>query len=208
MMLIELFAPQGALDGQGRSHLAERLLHELVSHEGTPQEIIEAARRLWHVVVHEPGVWVTGGGAVEPQDPRYFVRVSLPADSHMLSAEMRSHFVSTITRVLADTHGDADRFAREPLVSVHLVDVPSYGTLGRTMRDADVVRLVMGAVDAPAGASTPVAPGADTAIDPICGMTVALTDTAITLEHDGATYAFCAAGCRDVFAERMAAAAH
>lgn len=39
-----------------------------------------------------------------------------------------------------------------------------------------------------------------TAVDPVCGMTVALTDNAITLEHEGTTYAFCCAGCRDSFA--------
>lgn len=33
-------------------------------------------------------------------------------------------------------------------------------------------------------------------------MTVQLTDTAITIEDDGVLYAFCAAGCRDLFVEQ------
>ena len=49
-------------------------------------------------------------------------------------------------------------------------------------------------------------PVPDTAVDPICGMSVALTETAITLEHDGATYAFCNAGCRDIFVAQQRAA--
>jgi YHS domain-containing protein len=49
-------------------------------------------------------------------------------------------------------------------------------------------------------------PAPGTAIDPICGMTVALTDTAIILEHQGTTYAFCCNGCRAVFAEQLRAA--
>ncbi|MEU4293191.1 TRASH domain-containing protein [Kribbella sp. NPDC026596] len=46
---------------------------------------------------------------------------------------------------------------------------------------------------------------ADTAVDPVCGMTVQLFGTPITLVHNDATYAFCCAGCRNVFAERASA---
>ena len=37
------------------------------------------------------------------------------------------------------------------------------------------------------------------AIDPICGMTVAITPTALAADYDGTTYYFCAAGCRRRF---------
>jgi len=37
------------------------------------------------------------------------------------------------------------------------------------------------------------------AIDPVCGMTVDPADAAATAEHDGKTYYFCAASCRDRF---------
>jgi Cu+-exporting ATPase len=50
-----------------------------------------------------------------------------------------------------------------------------------------------------------VEPGADTATDPVCGMTVALGDTAILLTRDGRTYAFCGDPCRQVFVEQLAA---
>lgn len=44
------------------------------------------------------------------------------------------------------------------------------------------------------------------AIDPICGMTVAITADALRAEHAGTTYYFCAAGCRRAFLADPAAA--
>jgi xanthine dehydrogenase accessory factor len=38
-----------------------------------------------------------------------------------------------------------------------------------------------------------------TAIDPVCGMTVAADDTSRPFEHDGETYYFCCPGCRAAF---------
>jgi P-type Cu+ transporter len=35
----------------------------------------------------------------------------------------------------------------------------------------------------------------ETAIDPICGMAVAIAGAAHTLEHEGTTYYFCGRGC-------------
>ena len=50
----------------------------------------------------------------------------------------------------------------------------------------------------PASPLDAVAPSAE-AVDPVCGMTVAITPAAISLEHDGTTYYFCCAGCRASF---------
>jgi len=43
------------------------------------------------------------------------------------------------------------------------------------------------------------APQIDDAIDLVCGMTVAVRPESIQLEHRGATYYFCGAGCRQAF---------
>jgi len=51
---------------------------------------------------------------------------------------------------------------------------------------------------AAAGAQPTIAAPPD-AIDPICGMTVAITAGAINATHDGTTYYFCAEGCRRRF---------
>jgi xanthine dehydrogenase accessory factor len=53
-------------------------------------------------------------------------------------------------------------------------------------------------------------PVAAEAIDPVCGMSVAVTAQAISAEHDGVTYYFCGPGCRDAFlddVERFATSA-
>lgn len=39
------------------------------------------------------------------------------------------------------------------------------------------------------------------AVDPVCGMSVTPSASAITAEHDGTTYYFCCAGCRRAFSE-------
>ncbi|HEY5668490.1 MAG TPA: XdhC family protein [Anaerolineales bacterium] len=43
------------------------------------------------------------------------------------------------------------------------------------------------------------APVSETAIDPVCGMTVEIATARYSLEHQGSMYYFCAAGCRHKF---------
>jgi xanthine dehydrogenase accessory factor len=47
-------------------------------------------------------------------------------------------------------------------------------------------------------AETPDRPG--TAIDPVCGMSVATVDTSLHLDHEGTRYWFCGSGCLRAFA--------
>ena len=47
--------------------------------------------------------------------------------------------------------------------------------------------------------------GHDTAIDPVCGMTVDKASAQHTLEHEGARYYFCCRTCRDKFAANPSA---
>jgi xanthine dehydrogenase accessory factor len=42
--------------------------------------------------------------------------------------------------------------------------------------------------------------GSGTAIDPVCGMTVAATESSLHLDHDGRRYYFCGSGCLRAFA--------
>lgn len=44
----------------------------------------------------------------------------------------------------------------------------------------------------------------ETATDPVCGMTVAVNDEAITYDHEGRTYYFCGERCRENFAKAPA----
>lgn len=48
-------------------------------------------------------------------------------------------------------------------------------------------------------ASAPQAPAPATAVDPVCGMTVAAAESTLQIEHNGVTVYFCSPGCRAAF---------
>ena len=50
----------------------------------------------------------------------------------------------------------------------------------------------------PPTATQPCRPARE-AVDPVCGMTVPADASSRPFEHDGVTYYFCCAGCRDRF---------
>ncbi|MGH3446107.1 MAG: YHS domain-containing protein [Nocardioidaceae bacterium] len=103
---------------------------------------------------------------------------------------------------------DPERLYNEPYLWVHFIEVPErhFGSMGQLLGTADIMKMI---TDSGKGHS-PGAEGADytaadptpgTAIDPICGMTVPLTNTTLTVEQGGTVYAFCSSGCRDLFTE-------
>ena len=49
--------------------------------------------------------------------------------------------------------------------------------------------------------AAPVGAEPQTAVDPVCGMTVAVAPTSLRLEHGGTTWYFCGPGCRQAFAD-------
>lgn len=55
-------------------------------------------------------------------------------------------------------------------------------------------------VPAPRSTGTATSP-ALTAVDPVCGMDVAVTTAALRLDHAGETWYFCGSGCRTAFAD-------
>jgi len=68
---------------------------------------------------------------------------------------------------------------------------------GSRTADRDAPRT--GAPESTAPEPAPVALSTETAIDPICGMEVAVSEASIHLERDGELYYFCSEGCRDTF---------
>lgn len=210
MMFIELFVPKGALSADQRRRISERLITEFMTDEeehGAPAAVLEAARSIWQVVVHEPETWIVGGRPVDPDEPpRYMVRVSVPGSWRK---DMSGEVVSRVTRVLAEGEEDPRRLYDEPAAWVHVVGISegSLGAFGQVMESADIVKMITKPFrESPDRDAAVAAAAAGTAIDPICGMTVELTDEAITMEHDGTTYAFCAPGCRQVFIQERRAA--
>ena len=105
---------------------------------------------------------------------------------------------------LADRGLPADQLGR--------VRVPAGLDLGHTSHReiavailAELVQLrAAGALTAASPAGTATAAAAE-AIDPVCGMTVAAGPSSYPLEHDGTTYYFCRAACRQEFARDPAA---
>ena len=58
-----------------------------------------------------------------------------------------------------------------------------------------------GSGDTTGGASAAPSVAPADAVDPVCGMTVAVTPASLQLEHDGLTFYFCGPGCQHAFAD-------
>ncbi len=207
MVLIELYTPEGSLNQEQRRQLAERMVHEMTTGEDAPEAVLEAARAFFQVVVHEPETWVVDGRAVSPAEPpRYIVRVTVPA---AWRKEMSEHVIALITRLIAEADANPQRLYEEPHVWVQIVGIleGSYGLFGKVMRSTDIVEEMVKPM-AEAGADALLRdPPPGMAIDPVCGMTVPIGETASTWVYEGTTYAFCSTGCRTVFKQRQRAAA-
>ena len=199
MNLVELFVPPGALSEGTRQRIAKTITTELIQAPGAPADLIERGRAMTWVVVHEPAVWTVGDRAVGHDDaPRYVVRVTVPGGH--LNEAMRSELVARVTRALAANDPDGDRVYRQPDAWIHIIETPdgNAGAFGRPMRTSEIAEFIStGMVSQPTAGETMA-----TVLDPICGMTVRVTDDSLTLEHDGTRYAFCSASCRDIFARQ------
>lgn len=54
-------------------------------------------------------------------------------------------------------------------------------------------------VSADSGVAAPTNGAAFTAVDPVCGMSVAAVESSLSSEHDGVRYWFCGSGCQQAF---------
>jgi xanthine dehydrogenase accessory factor len=73
---------------------------------------------------------------------------------------------------------------------------------GRTAPEIALSVLAQLVAERRAATAAPAAPASApaTAVDPVCGMTVAAVPASVHLETDGGTVWFCCAGCRDAYA--------
>jgi xanthine dehydrogenase accessory factor len=71
--------------------------------------------------------------------------------------------------------------------------------------DPDAGTVMSGDTDAAGDGETPHDAAGATAIDPVCGMTVATVPASLHVEHAGGTTWFCGPGCRDAFVADPAA---
>lgn len=197
MMTVEVFVTGRALTADGERELADRILRTLTFGESAPDSTLDSARELIHVLVAQPRTWVTGGPAAETA-PRYLVRVTVPGS--WSNKEFAGHVVPMITEAVAGTEPDTTRLHREPHCVVQIVGLREHcvGTLGHATTSTEITRLMTQAFRD--SGERPEAPEGST-IDPVCGMAVEWATARYTLTHDGVDHAFCAPGCRKVYAE-------
>jgi YHS domain-containing protein len=197
MMTIEVFTRPGTLSAVQRDELGRRLLTDLMAEENAPESVLDTARAMTNVLLHEPAAWVTNG-----DEPRYLVRVTVPGSWN--TQNFGTYMIPRITSLVAAVEDDPGRLFHEPHCQVQIVGLKEHavGTLGRVTTATDITRLMTDGYRS-SGERQEAAPG--TAVDPVCGMTVDLATATITLEHDGTLYAFCAPVCKKVFTEDLAA---
>jgi xanthine dehydrogenase accessory factor len=146
-------------------------------------------------------------GAVSAADPAAVVVASHGRDEEeVLDAALRSGvpYVGLVASrrrgaaVLAALDVDDDLRAR--------VRTPAGLDIGATTAEEIALSILVEIVEvrrrrvAPPPETAALPAGAATAVDPVCGMEIVVTDATPRLEHDGATVWFCCEGCRSTFA--------
>jgi xanthine dehydrogenase accessory factor len=95
----------------------------------------------------------------------------------------------------------AEIVALRPSEGSRAVSRPS---LGETAASERVRQAEKAPAEPPTAAPAPVVITTETAVDPVCGMEVAVSEASIHLERGGELHYFCSEGCRDTFsAERI-----
>ncbi|MGW7518181.1 hypothetical protein ACWGJ2_21590 [Streptomyces sp. NPDC054796] len=207
MLLIEIFVPRGALDEEEREELGRRAIDRLmVEDDSHAMDVINAQRAITQVLVHEPGTWVLGQRpTADPANPpRYLVRVTVPASWRK---DMSGHVVRILTDVLAETElaagRDPERVRREPhaVILVEGISEGGVGIHGRAMSSLDLTELISRPYRDNTSVHPAPGPPQGKLIDPVCGMSVDLDASTLTLEHEGTLYGFCHGLCRRAFAD-------
>lgn len=141
MTLIEVFVPKGSLSETERRTLGERLVTGLLSGRS---ELVERARAMTSVLIHEPQGWSVGGrGVASTVAPPFFVRLIVPGGH--LNDGQRDEAVSRITRVLSEFAGDTQRLYRNPDAWIQIVEAPdgSLGLFGQVIGNADLIQRIV-----------------------------------------------------------------
>jgi xanthine dehydrogenase accessory factor len=90
----------------------------------------------------------------------------------------------------------AEMIASRPTVAPGRVPRPQAAEPAAPERDRPAERA---SAEPPRAPPAPVVVSTETAVDPICGMEVAVSEASIQLERGGELYYFCSEGCREAF---------
>ncbi len=161
----------------------------------------------WHSYLGDPDQ--LAGAGIRPGD---FVVVATQGhfDEEALEAALatRAAYVGLVaSRKRADQVRAHLRDRGVPDEALTRLHAPAGLDLGRVAPDEIAVAILAELVArrAAGGPAVVEVVELDEAVDPVCGMTVAVAGARHTLDHDGSTKYFCAAGCRARFAENPAA---
>ncbi len=204
MMFFEVLTPPGALDDQQRHALGESIATALFDTQSAPAEVLSAARRITHVLVHETHGWMPGAPGTDPADPpHYLVRITVP---EAWREEMSAHLIATVTKLIAEIDPEPATIYTTPRLWVHVAGVAegSCGALGKVQRGTDIGRMITAFYSADTTGRPDDQPADGLAADPNCGMTVPIAGNDIILKHGETTYYFCSSACRDIFIEDLA----
>lgn len=163
----------------------------VASHGGDEARVLTAALRAGSPYVGLVASRRRGGAVVSGLDltPAQRDRLHTPAGLDIAASGPAEIAVSILAEVIASRASVPPRPAGE-----------AAGTVARPVGHP-ASRPAGGDVAGPgAGAAAGSTPAVPVATDPVCGMTVAVAAESARLEHAGATWYFCGAGCRTAFA--------
>lgn len=196
MNLIEITYPHDTLDETRRRAIADAILANYLIEPEAPLEAIERAGRATHVWFREVHTWTTGAGPVRQEGPSpLVVTITVP---EVWREELSRHAISAVRAALL-RHAPGIGLHEQAAVWINVVGVHdgSIGMNGKRASSTDIVRFLTHGITPPDATGLPEG----LLIDPVCGMQVRLGKNTITIDHDGKTLAFCATGCRKVYAE-------
>lgn len=200
MFLIEIAHPVGALDEQGRELLADRILDPLLGSGHAPEETMARAVLATHVAFRELHTWRTGAGAPDPAAAPPMI-VTITVAEQWRDAEFARHMIGIVRAAVnkLDRDNGWERGLGSLWVRVDGVPDGCIGLDGKAVTAAGILDFLtevyrQATAD---GVATPVPDGK--LLDPICGMLVTDTPSAITVVHDGTRVGFCADACRDAY---------
>jgi len=197
----------GALEIFLKPHLPAETLR-VVGESPIAIALADLAKRLGYAVELGPAE----ASEPSPDDAAVVVASHGHDEERVLTAALRSR-VPYVALVASQIRGDAVRqsldLPEELLAELH---TPAGLEIGAETHEeialailAEIVALRrLGTAEAyasapPEPAAAPASAPTEAAIDPVCGMEVAVSVASIQLERDGERYYFCSEGCRDSF---------